>query len=185
MKPFVVLDRDGTIIVEEVYLSDPAKVALCVNAGEGLKRMAQLGWGLVVISNQSGVGRGYYDDAAVARVNARMNELLAQFGVKLDGIYYCPHKPEDDCACRKPRPGLLHKAAAEHCFNVHTCVVIGDKVCDVELGNAVGATSILVQTGYGAQLIDSQRSLARYNVADLSAAAELIEQRVKLNEGAP
>src|SRR3954468_11258906 len=111
MKPFVVLDRDGTIIVEEYYLSDPAKVVLCVNAAEGLKRMAQLGWGLVVISNQSGVGRGYYDEAAVALVNARMNELLANFGVKLDGIYYCPHKPEDDCACRKPKPALLHKAA--------------------------------------------------------------------------
>ena len=179
MKRFVVLDRDGTIIVEEVYLSDPARVALCSNAGEGLRRMSDLGYGLVVVSNQSGVGRGYYDEAAVGRVNDRMNELLATFGVKLDGIYYCPHLPDAGCECRKPRTGMLLKAAADLHFDPRTCVVIGDKVCDIELGRAVGAATILVQTGYGAQLSDSERRIAGYNVDDLLAAAGVIEQRVK------
>ena len=179
MKRFIVLDRDGTIIVEEVYLSDPARVALCSNAGEGLRRMSELGCGLVVVSNQSGVGRGYYDEAAVGRVNDRMNELLATFGVKLDGIYYCPHLPNAGCECRKPRTGMLLKAAADLRFDPRTCVVVGDKVCDIELGRAVGAETILVQTGYGAQLSDSERRIAGYNVDDLLAAAGVIEQRVK------
>lgn len=179
MKPFVILDRDGTIIAEECYLSDPARVALCPNAGEGLRRMSDLGWGLIVISNQSGVGRGYYDEAAVARVNARLSELLAAFGVKLDAIYYCPHLPEAHCDCRKPRTGMLLKAAADFGFEPRACVVIGDKVCDIELGRAVGAETILVQTGYGAALGDGQRSLAGFNVADLLAAADVIEKRVK------
>lgn len=180
MKRFVVLDRDGTIIVEEFYLSDPAKVALCPNAGEGLRRMSQLGWGLIVVSNQSGVGRGYYDEAAVGRVNERMSELLAKYDVKLDGIYFCPHSPEANCECRKPKPGLLLKAAAELGFEPRASVVIGDKACDLELGHAVGAETILVQTGYGAKLGDDQRRLAGYNVADLAAAADVIEQQVKL-----
>ena len=178
----IFLDRDGTIIVEEFYISDPAKVKLLPNAAEGLKRMSALGLGLIVVSNQSGVGRGYFDDACVARINDRMNELLAEHGVKLDGIYYCPHAPEKNCECRKPMPGLIHKAAAVHGFKAQETYVIGDKVCDLELGHAVGAETILVQTGYGAELGDSQRKLARYNVADLLAAAGVIEQQVKSKE---
>ncbi|MCY3023432.1 MAG: HAD family hydrolase [Planctomycetota bacterium] len=176
---FVILDRDGTVIVERNYLSDVDQVALLPGAAEGLRRMSVLGLGLVVITNQSGVGRGYFSDECVARVHRRMAELLAAEGVRLDGVYYCPHLPEDDCTCRKPKPGLLLKAAAELQFEPRDCLVVGDKVCDLELGRNVGATTFLVQTGYGARLGESQRSLASYNVAGLPAAADVMARLVK------
>ena len=108
---YVVLDRDGTIIGEREYLSEPEQVALLPGVGAALRELQQMGFGLVVITNQSGVGRGIFDQAQLERVLERLRELLEKEGVHLDGLYVCPHKPDDDCACRKPRLGLLQKAA--------------------------------------------------------------------------
>ena len=102
---FVLLDRDGTIIIEREYLSDPQQVELVPGASEALRRLRQIGLGLAVITNQSGVGRGYCDAGRVALVHGRMCALLAAEGAYLDGIYVCPHTPEDGCSCRKPNPG--------------------------------------------------------------------------------
>ncbi len=171
---FVVLDRDGTIIAERHYLSDPEQVELLPGAAEGLRRMAALGLGLIVVTNQSGVARGYFDLERVAEVHQRLRTMLAAEQVELDGIYVCPHGPDADCACRKPRPGLLLEAAERFQFAPRTCFVIGDKPCDIELGQAVGATTILVRTGYGAEYEAAGTLQADHVVDDLVAAAERI-----------
>jgi D-glycero-D-manno-heptose 1,7-bisphosphate phosphatase len=150
-KPFVLLDRDGTMIVERHYLADPRQVELLPGAAAGLRRLCQLGYGLVVVTNQSGLARGYFDEVRLAQIHTRMQDLLRAENVHLDGIYVCPHLPEGGCGCRKPRPGLVRSAAVELGFDPRASIVVGDKACDVELGHAVGATSVLVRTGYGQQ----------------------------------
>lgn len=141
---FALLDRDGTLIVERHYLADPREVELLPGVAAGLRQLRQLGLGLVVITNQSGVGRGYYTLEQVEQVHRRLGQLLAAEGVGLDGIYLCPHTPETGCECRKPRPGLVEKAARELDFDPQQCFVAGDRSCDVELGRRIGATTFLV-----------------------------------------
>jgi D-glycero-D-manno-heptose 1,7-bisphosphate phosphatase len=149
---FVILDRDGTIIVERHYLSDPSQVELIPGAAEGLSQLALMGLGLVVVTNQSGIGRGYFDEARLTQIHQRMCELLAEHGVWLSGIYHCPHLPRENCSCRKPMTGLVERAARELVFDPAEAFVIGDKPCDIELGQQVGATTLLVRSGYGAQV---------------------------------
>jgi D-glycero-D-manno-heptose 1,7-bisphosphate phosphatase len=169
---FIILDRDGTIIEECEYLSEPEQVTLIPGAGAALRELQQIGFGLVVITNQSGVGRGFFDEAQLQRVHEHLRELLEREGVELDGLYVCPHKPEDDCACRKPRLGLLQKAAGELGFNLANCIVIGDKDCDIEMGHAAGALTFLVRTGYGSYV--ENPAAADFVVDDLAAATASI-----------
>lgn len=171
---FVVLDRDGTIIMERHYLSDPEDVALVPGAVQGLRHLAEIGLGLVVITNQSGIGRGYFDETCLGLVHQRMAELLEARGVRLNGIYFCPHTPDDDCGCRKPRRGLLELAAKEHGFEPRACFVVGDKACDIELGQQVGATTFLVSTGYGVQVAEDATVSPDYTVEGLPEAAQVI-----------
>jgi D-glycero-D-manno-heptose 1,7-bisphosphate phosphatase len=171
-KRFALLDRDGTLIVERSYLAAPEEVELLPKAAAGLQRFAECGWGRLLLTNQSGVGRGYFDLAAVEAVHRRMLELLRQAGASLDGIYICPHAPEDGCDCRKPRPGLAMRAAAEWRFDLRASVVVGDKASDVCLGKAIGARTILVRTGYGeAELAGGVEP--DWVAGDLEEAAEL------------
>src|SRR5271165_6194348 len=149
---YVLLDRDGTINAERHYLASPDGLELLPNALAGLQRMTELGLRLVVISNQSGLSRGYIQAAALTAIHERLRLLLAEGGVALDGIYFCPHTEADNCSCRKPKPGLVQQAAAELGFDVGNAFVIGDKACDIDLGHAVGATTLLVRTGYGTQV---------------------------------
>ncbi len=171
----VFLDRDGTIIAERHYLSDPAGVELLPGAAEGLRRMRALGLPLVVVTNQSGVGRGYFGMDAVERVHGRLIELLAAEGVEIAGIYSCPHAPDQACGCRKPSPGLIERAARELGLDPAQCFVIGDKPCDVDLGLGAGATSFLVRTGYGQRHAQAGDCAPHHVVADLAEAAALIE----------
>jgi D-glycero-D-manno-heptose 1,7-bisphosphate phosphatase len=180
---FVVLDRDGTIIVERNYLSDPRQVELISGAASGLRQLREMGLGLVVITNQSAVGRGFFEEARLDLIHQRLKELLVAEGVHLDGIYVCPHRPEEDCLCRKPRPGLLELAAQGLDFDPQACFVIGDKVCDIELGQTVGATTFLVRTGYGARVAMERATQADYVVEDLLEAAHLIQRLVVDGEG--
>jgi D-glycero-D-manno-heptose 1,7-bisphosphate phosphatase len=171
---FVVLDRDGTINVEGDYISSPDQVELLPRTLDGLKRLRDLGLGVVVITNQSGVGRGYYDMSHVDAVHERLRELLAADRVELDRIYVCPHVAGDGCNCRKPRTGLLQQAAGELGFSPHECFVIGDKPTDVELGKAVGATTVLVRTGYGTATEAGGTVSPDFIADDLLEAAEMI-----------
>jgi D-glycero-D-manno-heptose 1,7-bisphosphate phosphatase len=175
---FVALDRDGTIIVERNYLSDPAEVELIPRAAEGLRKLQELGLGLIIVTNQSGIRRGFFDVARLELIHERMRRLLAEAGVEIDGIYVCPHTPGDNCDCRKPRPGLLATAANELAFVPRQCFVIGDKPCDIDLGRAVGAVTLLVRTGYGAQVEAAGNANSDYVIDDLLQAAPIIERQL-------
>jgi D-glycero-D-manno-heptose 1,7-bisphosphate phosphatase len=178
MKPrrFALLDRDGTLNAEKCYLASPDELELLPGTAAGLRHLARLGLGLVVVTNQSGVGRGYFQQSVVDAVHVRLRELLQQEGVILDGIFVCPHTGEDGCDCRKPKPGLALLAAEQLGFDSATAFVIGDKACDVELGRAIGATTILVRTGYGAQTEANGQTKADFVVGDLQEAAREIER---------
>ena len=180
---FAILDRDGTVIVDRHYLADPAGVELLPHALTGLRRLRDLGLGLAIVSNQSGLARGYFDRAALDAVNARMRQLLTQGGVTLDGVYHCPHIDADNCDCRKPRPGMVTQAADELNFDPAQAFVLGDKPCDVDLGLALGATTFLVRTGYGALASAEQAARAHFAVADLGEAAEVIARLVNQPRG--
>jgi D-glycero-D-manno-heptose 1,7-bisphosphate phosphatase len=174
-KRFVILDRDGTIIVECNYLSDPQQVEMIPAVTDGLRQLRKLGLGLVVITNQSGVGRGFFNEVHVGLIHERMCQLLEAEGLYLDGIYFCPHRPEDDCLCRKPKPGLIEKAGRDLGFDPQAAFVIGDKPCDIELGRQVGATTFLVRTGYGAQVAEEGIIIPDYIVEDIQEAADIIK----------
>jgi phosphoheptose isomerase len=173
MKPYIVLDRDGTVIVDKNYLASPDQVQLLPNAAAGLRRFHEMGYGLVLLTNQSGVGRGYFGEAAVNAVHRRLNELLTQEGIHLDGVYFCPHAPENECSCRKPRTGLFERAAAELDLDPAASIVIGDKPCDIDLGRSVGLTTVLVRTGYGAKYGDGA-IVPDFVADDLLNASEVV-----------
>ena len=171
---FVVLDRDGTIIEEREYLSEPEQVKLISGVAAALRELQKMRFGLVVITNQSGIGRGFFDQAQLERIHQRLEQLLENEGVHLDGLYVCPHTLDDDCACRKPKLGLLQKAADDLGFNTANSIVIGDKACDIEMGRMAGALTFLVRTGYGAQF--ENEVAADYVVDDLAAAAASVRR---------
>ena len=149
MTGLVALDRDGTIIEERPYLSDPGEVVLLPGAAKGLATLVSQGFRLVLVTNQSGVGRGYFGIEAVERVNHRLSQLLAEEGVRLHGTYVCPHLPSASCGCRKPDTGMLERAASDLGASLREAFLIGDKECDVEMGQRAGATMFLVRTGWG------------------------------------
>ncbi|MDO8501409.1 MAG: HAD family hydrolase [Gemmatimonadaceae bacterium] len=172
-RPWVVLDRDGTIIVERNYLSDPGGVELLTNAAEGIRTMKNLGLAVIVVTNQSGVGRGRYPMSAVDRVNERVRSLLRAEDADVDVIYVCPHVPADECDCRKPAPGMVRSAARDLALSPAPVAVVGDKECDIGLGRAVGTSAILIRTGYGAS--EELRGVtADYIVDDLLVAADIV-----------
>lgn len=180
---FVALDRDGTIIVERHYLSDPAQVELIPGAANALRQLSDLGLGLVVITNQSAVGRGFFDQRRLHLIHERLHGLLGAEGVHLDGIYFCLHRPEDNCNCRKPQSGLMELAARELGFTPQACFVVGDKESDIELGRRVGATTVLVRTGYGASVAGNHKAAPDYVVDDLGEAARTIQGILASEEG--
>ena len=176
LRRFAVLDRDGTIIEECFYLSDPDQVKLIPGAAEALRDLKQLGLGLVVITNQSAISRGFLDEDQLKRIHDRLVRVLEAEEVHLDGLYFCPHKPEDGCLCRKPKAGLLQKAAEELHFDLEQSIVIGDKISDIEMGRRVNATTILVRTGYGAEAAAAHAVAVDYIVDDLPGAVEVIRR---------
>ena len=140
----MVLDRDGTIIEDRHYLSDPEGVVLLPGAVEGLKKLQAAAIPMVVITNQSGIGRGYFGEEELLAVNSRLDQLLGREGLELQGYYWCPHAPDQGCACRKPAPGLLLQAAEDLGLDPGSCFVVGDKVSDRELGEKVGGVGYLL-----------------------------------------
>lgn len=171
---FVLLDRDGTVIEELGHLSDPEGVRLLPGAAEALRELKGLGLGLALMTNQSAVGRGMIDAAGLDLIHRRMVRLLENEGVILDGIYVCPHTPEDGCECRKPKLGLLREAEQELGLEPAQSFMIGDKALDVEFGKAAGAITFLVRTGYGAEVEERGQAAPDYVVDDLVGAARII-----------
>lgn len=177
-RQFVVLDRDGTIIAERHYLSEPGQIEFLPGACRGLRLMLEIGLGLVVVTNQSAVGRGFLDEADLNLIHQQLREFLKAEGIRLDGIYFCPHMAEDDCSCRKPRPGLIERAAKELDFDLQASFVVGDKPADIEMGRRVRATTFLVRTGYGSEFVSDPAVKPDYVVDDLWVAAQMIQHVV-------
>jgi phosphoheptose isomerase len=173
-KRFVLLDRDGTVIVEKTHLSSPDQVELIPGAAQAIAKLRRSGLGIAIATNQSGVGRGFFGIKEVDAVHTRMLELLKLEGAAVDGIYVCPHTPEQACTCRKPRPGLLYRAAAELEFDSRKAFIIGDKASDIDAGRNSGAKTFLVQSGYGRKELGSGSAAADFVVRDLPEAAEYI-----------
>jgi D-glycero-D-manno-heptose 1,7-bisphosphate phosphatase len=153
-RPAVFLDRDGTLVEEVAYLHDPGRLALLPGVA-ALAGLAAAGYALVVVTNQAGVARGYYDEAAVDLVHRRLGELLAGAGVRLDAILYCPHHPEGTvarharaCRCRKPAPGMLEAAAEQLDLDLPASYLIGNHPTDVGAAVAAGVTALYVRTGH-------------------------------------
>lgn len=155
--PAVLLDRDGTLIEEGGYIDRIARMRLFPYAVEALHVLQAAGFKLIVVTNQAGVARGIFDERFVGEAHAWLREQFARGGVDIAAIYHCPHHPDatvpyyrQQCECRKPRPGMALRAAAEHGLDLTRSFVVGDKWLDVGLANATGARGILVRTGYGA-----------------------------------
>ena len=177
MNAGVFLDRDGTLIVERHYLKDPAEVALFAGAGQALRRLQTAGFRLFVVTNQSGIGRGYFTVEDMHRVNRRMRELLAADGVSLEGLYYAPEAPDQPSRGRKPSPQFLWDARDTEGVDLGKSYMVGDKLIDLECGwNAGVRRSLLVRTGYGVELEKAAPETLRRAVVvdDLGAAADWI-----------
>lgn len=177
----VFLDKDGTLIEDVPYNVDPKCIQLTFGAVEGLRSLHQAGYLLIVISNQSGVARGFFAETALVAVEQRLRYLLGEIGVPLSGFYYCPHHPDGRvpeyaiaCSCRKPEPGLLHHAAQVHGVDLRHSWLIGDILNDVEAGRQAGCKTVLIDNGNETEWLLSPQRLPHHLVADLAEAARII-----------
>ncbi len=193
--PAVFLDRDGTIIEDLGYLGDPAGIRFIPGALEALRALQRAGFRLVLVTNQAGVARGLISEADVRRVNERLRGLLAEAGMHLDGIYYCPHHPEygppeyrRDCECRKPKPGMVRQALRDLGLDPSRSVIIGDHASDAELARAFpGMQGVMLRTGHGAQESEKiQRGelpVPDHVAEDLPAAVDWLLARAGKRDG--
>jgi len=188
----VFMDRDGTISEETDYLKDPCDLNILPGALDAIRLINENQIKAVVITNQSGVARGYFSEEMVEKIHLRLMELLGEKGVFLDGIYYCPHHPEvgppqyrKKCNCRKPALGMLNLASTELEIDLSHSYVIGDKLTDIEPAYKVGAKGILVLTGYGKDEMESLNEGAKrqphYIARDILEAVNWILQDLHLN----
>jgi D-glycero-D-manno-heptose 1,7-bisphosphate phosphatase len=172
LKPAVFIDRDGTLIADEDYLDDPARMRVFEFTAEALRLLKEKGFLLIVITNQSGIARGLVTESDVDAVHATLNDSLKN---SIDAFYHCPHGPNDGCRCRKPSLGMIECAVANYPIDIANSWMVGDKKLDIETGFNAGMSTALVLTGYGAAHV---RELERMPdiVADnlLEVAREII-----------
>jgi histidinol-phosphate phosphatase family protein len=181
LKPGLLLDRDGVINEECEYLHNPKDLVLIAGAADAIAAINRGGFPVVVVTNQAGIGRGMYGADAYHGVNRAIDGLLALAGAHIDAWYFCPHLPDANCACRKPRPGMLLAAARDLGFDLVKSVLVGDKVSDLEAARAVGARTVLVRTGYGREVESELAAAKRLALIDhvcdsLRAALPYLEQ---------
>lgn len=176
----VFMDRDGTISDEVGYVNHIDRYRLLPRSAEAIRRVNEAGLLAIVVTNQSGVARGLFPEALVRQVHSALEQSLQERGARLDGIYYCPHHPRDgvapwvrECDCRKPKPGLILRAAAEHAVDLGSSYMIGDSVGDLEAANNAGLTGILVLTGYGRG--DLEFRITRRGLTPAFVADDLLE----------
>ncbi|MCG8526666.1 MAG: HAD family hydrolase [Opitutales bacterium] len=157
------------------YLSDPNQVVLCKGAIEGLRMLVERGYQLVVVTNQSGIGRGYFAEADMRMVHERIEDLLGEETISIESFLFCPHLPDDNCKCRKPNPGLIEDWEKEHPINKEYSYVIGDRLCDIELGNnAKLKTALIKTTNYPEIELAAAISMADYLGGNLKEIAKMI-----------
>ncbi len=177
----VFLDKDGTLIDNVPDNVDPERIRLAIGAGAALRRLQQAGYGLIVVTNQSGVGRGIFSEDALAGVRTRIEQLLARESVTLQDFYYCPHWLHSTCAryafrcsCRKPAPGLLQAAARAHALTLPACWMVGDILDDVEAGRRAGCRTVLIDNGNETEWRCNALRRPHRRVAHLEQAAAVI-----------
>lgn len=181
MNKAIFIDKDGTLIPDLPYNVNPQLITLENNSSEGLNRLQAAGFLIVIISNQSGVARGYFHQESLAAVEIKVKSLLANEGIELNGFYYCPHHPEGtvtpyniECTCRKPFPGLILEAARELNIDLKLSWMIGDILNDIEAGSRAGCKTILIDNGNETEWqIDGNR-IPSFVVKSINQAAESI-----------
>jgi len=166
MKPCVFLDRDGTIIDEVSYLSSFDQIRFYEDVPASLVQLKAAGYLLLLITNQSGVARGYFEAQFVEDTFVRLNEILADYKVQLDGQFYCPHHPIDGnsiytkrCNCRKPEPGMIEQACKQFPVDLTRSFLLGDKLCDMQLAKNTGVKGCLLKTGHGKEEVEKVTTL--------------------------
>lgn len=181
VKKGIFFDKDGTLIENVPYNADASKIRLLPFAVEGLKMLGTAGYELILVTNQPGIARGFFTEKELGSVEAKIRELLSLSGIHLADFAYCPHLPQGsvaqfsiDCACRKPSPGLIQKAAQELGIFLESSWCIGDILNDVEAGNAAGCRSILVNNGHETEWVLSRERLPDHIVSNLLEAAAII-----------
>jgi D-glycero-D-manno-heptose 1,7-bisphosphate phosphatase len=181
LTPAVFLDRDGTLNVEKNYLYLPEDFEFIPGTPAAIRRLNRAGFKVFVVTNQSGVARGYFSLEDVERLHRHIADRLAKAGAQIDGFYVCPHHPTEgqgsyvgECDCRKGAPGLLLKAAEEHRIDLGRSFMVGDKEADIEAGERAGCTPLLVLTGYGTATAEKVAPERARRFADLSAAVDWI-----------
>lgn len=186
----VFLDKDGTLVEDVPYNVDPALVRLTPHAPEGLARLHEAGYRLIVISNQSGVARGLFPVGALAAVEGRLRSLLGGSGVPLEGFYFCPHHPEGTvaefavaCGCRKPEPGMILRASADHGVDPGRSWFVGDILDDVEAGRRAGCRTVLIDNGNETEWRLTPDRTPDHKARDLAEAAALIASADAVEEG--
>ncbi len=183
----VFLDRDGTLNTEVSFLRSPEELVMIPGAARAVRRLNEKGFAVCVITNQSGIARGFIREADLIPIHARLRDELRLEGATLNQIYYCPHHPvagsapyNIECDCRKPKPGMLQRGAEEFGLDLKRSFVVGDSIVDIEAGNFVGAGSILVQTGFGKKTLETcnEKNIPIQFVADsiVEAADYIIKQ---------
>lgn len=182
--PAIFIDRDGTINEDIGYASHPDELNIYSFAAEAIRLINDAGLKVIIVTNQSGIARGLYDEAMLATIHEKLIGELEQEGARIDAIYYCPHHPrigdqtyKQDCSCRKPQIGMLECAAREHDINLADSFVIGDKASDINLATNAGARGVLVMTGYGGQTLANMERWPCYPAIvaeDLLEAVQLV-----------
>lgn len=172
---YVLLDRDGVINYDSKdFIKSPEEWRPIEGSLEAIALLNKQGYGVAVLTNQSGIARGLFDEAMLATIHDKMHRMLAEKGGEITAIYYCPHGPDSLCNCRKPKPGLLEQFAEEHNIDLTTVSFIGDSLRDIQAAQAVGANPILVKTGKGQKTLDHNPNLNLPVFENLYGAAEYI-----------
>jgi D,D-heptose 1,7-bisphosphate phosphatase len=159
----VFIDRDGTINVDVHYLHDPSQFIMYPGVGEGVKRLKENGFKIIIITNQSGIGRGYFTEKQLSDIHEKMIQEFQKFDVTLDGIYFCPHHPDDNCSCRKPNTGLFERAVIDHDIDTRNSFMLGDKILDIGAGIKIGARTILIPEPHTHEELIAQKHLWEYS----------------------
>ncbi len=182
MRRAVFFDRDGTICRDLVYLSDPDRLELLPGVTDALRRLQAADFLLIIVTNQSGIARGYMTEGTLARIHDRLHELLGDQGIRITAIYHCPHLPDgsrpeyrQSCSCRKPEPGMLLRAAHEHGIDLARSFMVGDKLSDIQAGKRAGCRSLWLQPELSiAPVVHLTPDCPDAVVADLTAAVDWI-----------
>jgi D-glycero-D-manno-heptose 1,7-bisphosphate phosphatase len=184
-KPAVFIDRDGTINEQMGYINHPSRFIILPGVPEAFKILNQAGFLAIIVSNQSGVARGYFPMELLYDIHSTMNESVNRHGGRIDGIYFCPHYPKGsvqeyafDCDCRKPRTGLIEEARRDFEIDLSRSYMVGDHYTDLELADRAGIKGILVRTGYGTGVIEynlpSMTTKPAYIAVDLLDAVKWV-----------